>query len=106
MTQKLRIVGIDIAKNVFHVVGTDERGKILLRKRLLRGDVLAFMRTLPPMTVGMEACGGAHYWARQLHEQGHTIKLMAPQYVKPYVETAKFRGEILNDTLLCTTLTP
>lgn len=89
MTQNLSIVGIDIAKSIFHLVGTDERGKVLVRKRLRRGDVLAFMRTLPPVTVGMEACGGAHYWARQLREQGHTVKLMAPQYVKPYVKTNK-----------------
>ena len=89
MTQELRIVGIDLAKSVFHLVGMDERGKILLRKRLMRGEVLAFMRTLPPVTVGLEACGGAHYWARQLREQGHTVTLMAPQYVKPYVKTNK-----------------
>ena len=56
---------------------------------MIRGEVLAFMATLPPVTVGMEVCGGAHYWARQLREQGHTVKLMAPQYVKPYVKTNK-----------------
>lgn len=89
MTQELSIVGIDIAKRVFHLVGMDERGKIILRKRLTRGEVLAFMQTLPPVTVGMEACGGAHYWARQFREQGHTVKLIAPQYVKPYVKTNK-----------------
>jgi transposase len=74
MTQAISIVGIDLAKNVFHLVGMDERGKILVRKRLLRGAVLVFMATLPPVTVGMEACGGAHYGARQLWEQGHTVK--------------------------------
>ena len=89
MTQNLSIVGIDIAKSVFHLVGTDERGKIILRKRMMRGEVLAFMRPLSTVTVGMEACGGAHYWARQLREQGHTVKLMAPQYVKLYVKTNK-----------------
>jgi transposase len=89
MTQNLSIVGIDIAKSVFHLVGTDERGKIILRKRMMRGEVLAFMRPLSTVTVGMEACGSAHYWARQLREQGHTVKLMAPQYVKPYVKTNK-----------------
>jgi transposase len=89
MTQELSIVGIDLAKSVFHLVGMDERGKIILRKRMVRGDVLAFMATLPAVTVGMEACGGAHYWARRLREQGHTVKLMAPQYVKPYVKTNK-----------------
>src|SRR5687768_380402 len=89
MTQELSIVGIDLAKSVFHLVGMDARGKIIVRKRLLRAEVLAFMATLPSVTVGMEACGGAHYWARRLREQGHTVKLMAPQYVKPYVKTNK-----------------
>lgn len=89
MTQNLSIVGIDLAKSVFHLVGMDERGKIIVRKRLMRGEVLAFMSTLPAVTVGLEACGGAHYWARRLREQGHTVKLMAPQYVKPYVKTNK-----------------
>jgi transposase len=89
MTHDLSTVGIDRAKNVFHLVGMDERGKIIIRKRLMRGEVLAFLATLPPVTVGMEACGGAHYWARQLREQGHTVKFMAPQYVKPYGATCK-----------------
>ena len=89
MKQDLSVVGIDSAKNVFHLVGMDDRGKIILRKRLMRGEVMAFMATLPQVTVGMEACGGSHYWARQFREQGHEVKLMAPQYVKPYVKTNK-----------------
>ena len=89
MKQKLSVVGIDIAKRVFHLVGMDERGQIILRKRLVRGEVLSFMANLPTVTVGMEACGGAHDWARRLREQGHDVKLMAPQYVKPYVKTNK-----------------
>src|SRR5262245_3205151 len=87
MKPELSVVGIDIAKSVFHLVGMDERGKIILRKRMLRGEVLAFMSTLSAVTVGREACGGAHYWARRFREQGHAVKLMAPQYVKPYVKT-------------------
>jgi transposase len=74
---------------VFHVIGLDKRGKIILRKRLYRGEVMAFMAQLPRATVGLEACGGAHYWARQLRQQGHQGKLMAPQYVKPYVKSNK-----------------
>src|SRR4029453_13126623 len=89
MTPKLRVVGIDLAKSIFHLVGLDERGKILLRKRLARGEVMPFMAQLPRVLVGMEACGGAHDWARQLRAQGHEVKLMAPQYVKPSVKTNK-----------------
>ena len=77
MQQELSVVGIDIAKRVFHLVGMDERGKIILRKRLARGEVLSFMANLPRVTVVMEACGGAHEWARQLRAQGHDVKLMA-----------------------------
>jgi transposase len=89
MKQKLSVVGIDIAKRVFHLVGMDERGQIILRKRLVRGEVLPLMANLPTVTVGMEACGGAHDWARRLREQGHDVKLIPPQYVKPYVKTNK-----------------
>src|SRR5215510_2810702 len=83
--KKLSVVGIDIAKQVFHLVGMDEHGTILVRKRLYRAQVMAFIAQLPPMLIGMEACGGAHYWARRFREHGHEVKLMAPQFVKPYV---------------------
>jgi transposase len=89
MKPELSVVGIDLAKSVFHLVGMDERGQIILRKRLARGEVMPFMAQLPRVRVGMEACGGAHYWARQFRAQGHEVKLMAPQYVKPYVKTNK-----------------
>src|SRR5438094_10571029 len=89
MKPELSVVGIDLAKSIVHLVGMDERGKIILRKRLARGEVMPFMAKLPRVLVGMEACGGAHYWARQLRAQGHEVKLMAPQYVKPYVKTHK-----------------
>ena len=87
MKQDISVVGIDIAKRIFHLVGMDARGQVILRKRLTRGEVLLFMANLPRVTVGMEACGGAHGWARRLREQGHDVKLMAPQYVKPYGAT-------------------
>jgi transposase len=67
----------------------DERGKVVLRKALKRADLATAFSALPPCLVGMEACGGAHYWARRLSEMGHTVKLMAPQFVKPYVKTNK-----------------
>src|SRR5499425_2364381 len=89
MKPELSVVGIDLAKSLFHLVGMDERGKIILRKRLARGEVLPFMAKLPRVLVGMEACGGAHYWARHLREQGHEVKLMAPQFVQPYVKSNK-----------------
>jgi len=82
-------LGIDIAKSVFQLHGTNELGKVELKKRLRRDQLLAFMTKLPPCLVGMEACGGAHYWARKFQAYGHTVKLIAPQYVKPYVKTNK-----------------
>lgn len=86
---KITTVGIDLAKNVFQVHGIDQRGKSVINRRLKRKQVLAFFAQLPPCLVGMEACGGAHYWARKLQAQGHTVKLMAPQFVKPYVKANK-----------------
>jgi transposase len=85
----ISVLGIDIAKRVFHVVGMNERGQIILRKRLARHDLMPFIATLPPVLIGMEACGGAHYWARRFHEHDHEVKLMAPQFVKPYVKSNK-----------------
>ena len=82
-------IGIDLAKNVFQVHGVDERAKACLKKQLKRAQVLPFFANLPPCLIGMEACGSAHYWARKLKELGHTVKLMAPQFVKPYVKTNK-----------------
>lgn len=82
-------VGIDLAKLLFQVHGVDARGKVLLRKRLKRSQVVPFFSQLAPCLIGMEACGGAHFWARKLMEFGHTVKLIAPQFVKPYVKTNK-----------------
>jgi transposase len=82
-------VGIDLAKNLFQVHGVDERGKAVLRKALKRTDVMNFFAKLLPCLVGMEACGSAHFWARKLIALGHTVKLMAPQFVKPYVKSNK-----------------
>lgn len=82
-------VGLDVAKGVFQVHGVDGRGKVRLRKQLRRREVLSFFANLPPCLIGMEACGGAHYWAQRLMEYGHTVKLMAPQFVRPYVKANK-----------------
>jgi transposase len=88
-TMKITTIGLDLAKNVFQVHGIDEQGKAVLRKQLRRNQVAAFFANLPPCLVGMEACGSAHHWARKIEQLGHTVKLMAPQFVKPYVKTNK-----------------
>jgi transposase len=86
---KITTIGIDLAKAVFQVHGVDERSKAVLRKQLKRKDVVSFFANLEPCLIGMEACGSAHYWARKLTALGHTVRLMAPQFVKPYVKTNK-----------------
>lgn len=86
---KLTTIGIDLAKNVFQVHGVDERGKAVLKKQLKREQMAAFFANLAPCLIGMEACGSAHFWANKLQAMGHTVKLMAPQFVKPYVKTNK-----------------
>jgi transposase len=86
---KITTVGIDLAKNVFQIHAVDERGKAVLKKQLKRDQVAEFFVNLPPCLIGMEACGSAHHWARKLTGFGHTVKLMAPQFVKPYVKTNK-----------------
>jgi transposase len=82
-------VGIDLAKSVFQVHGVDARGKAVLRRQLRREQVAAFFVNLPPCLIGMEACASAHHWGRMLERFGHTVRLMAPQFVKPYVKTNK-----------------
>jgi transposase len=86
---KITTIGIDLAKNVLQVHGVDERSKTVLKKQLKRAQVVTFFANLAPCRIGMEACGSAHHWARKLEVYGHTVKLMAPQYVKPYVKTSK-----------------
>jgi transposase len=86
---KLKRVGIDLAKHVFQVHGVDEAEQVVVRKRLTRGQMLRFFVQVEPTLIGMEACGGSHYWARELSKLGHTVKLIPPQYVKPYVATNK-----------------
>jgi transposase len=85
----IKRIGIDLAKQVFQVHGVDGQEKPVLRKQLRRTQMLGFFQKLPPCLIGMEACGSAHYWARELQKLGHTVKLMAPQFVKPYVKSNK-----------------
>jgi transposase len=89
MAQTITVLGIDIAKLVFHVVGMDDSGQVVLRKRLTRGALLPFIANVPPLRIGMEACGSAHYWARCFREYGHEVRLIAPQFVKAYVKSPK-----------------
>ena len=74
---------------MFQIHAVDERGKTVLKKQLKRDQVATFFANLPPCLIGMEACGSAHHWARKLTSFGHTVQLMAPQFVKPYVKTNK-----------------
>ncbi len=86
---KITTIGIDLAKTVFQIHGVDERGKVAVRKQLKRAEMSTYFANLEPCLIGMEACGSAHHWARKLESYGHTVKLMAPQFVKPYVKTNK-----------------
>jgi len=86
---KVTRIGLDLAKNVFQVHGVDRNERAVLRRQLSRSQVAGFFEKLPPCLVGMEACGGAHHWARVLQQMGHTVRLMAPQFVKPYIKSQK-----------------
>ena len=81
---KITTVGLDLAKSVFQVHGVDVRGKAVLRKQLQRSEMATFFANLPSCLIGMEACSSAHHWARKLVALGHEVRLMAPQFVKPY----------------------
>src|SRR5579862_8744097 len=87
--KNIKTLGIDLAKNVFQLHGTDAKGKCVLQKRLSRDKLLEYLATLSPCLIGIEASTGAHYWAREFEKQGHTVKIMAPQFVKPYVKSNK-----------------
>lgn len=86
---KITTIGIDLAKEVFQIHGVDEHGKTVLRKQLRRSMMAEFFANLEPCLIGLEACGSCHHWARKLGSFGHTVKLMSPQFVKPYVKTNK-----------------
>lgn len=86
---EITTVGIDLAKNVFQVHGINKHGNVELKKQLKRDQMAAFFVNLPACLVGIEACGSAHHWARKLQTMGHTVRLIAPQFVKPYVKTNK-----------------
>ena len=87
--QVITTIGLDIAKSVFQVHGVDAAGNVVLRRQLKRHYVLTFFQKLPPCLVGIEACGSSHHWSRELQALGHTVRLMPPAYVKPYVKRQK-----------------
>ena len=87
--QAVTTVGLDIAKSVFQVHGVDARGNVVVRRQLRRRQVLPFFKKLPSCLVGVEACATSHHWSRQLRALGHTVRLMPPAYVKPYLKRQK-----------------
>ena len=103
MNSNAKVVGLDIAKEIFVAVGIDEKGKVVFKKKLYRSEVLAFFANLSSMAIGIEACAGAHYWARELNKLGHDAKLIAAQHVKPFVsgspgchlENRRYRSQAL-----------
>src|SRR5918999_6499638 len=89
MAQHMSVLGLDIATQMFHVVGMDDSGHVGLRKRLARRALLTFMANVPPLRSGMEACGSAHDWARRFREHGHDVRLLAPPFVNASVKSPK-----------------
>jgi transposase len=87
--QTITTIGLDIAKSVFQVHGVDAGGQVIVRRQLKRRYVLTFFQKLSPCLVGLEACGSAHHWSRELQALGHTVRLIPPAYVKPYVKRQK-----------------
>jgi transposase len=87
--QTITTIGLDIAKSVFQVHGVDAQGNVVLRRQLKRRYVLAFFQKLPSCLIGIEACASSHHWSRELQALGHTVRLMPPAYVKPYVKRQK-----------------
>src|SRR5262249_7017973 len=87
--QAVTTIGLDIAKSVFQIHGVDAAGNVIVRRQLKRRYVLPFFQKLPPCLVGIEACASSHHWSRELQAFGHTVRLMPPAYVKPYVKRHK-----------------
>ena len=87
--QAVTTIGLDIAKSVFQVHGVDAAGQVLIRRQLKRRAVLAFFQKMPACLIGIEACASSHYWSRELQALGHSVRLMPPAYVEPYVKRQK-----------------
>jgi transposase len=100
---KVTAIGVDLAKRVFQVHGVDERGHVVVRRQLRRDQVAAFFANIPACLVGMEACGSAHHWARKLQGFGHEVRLISPQFVKPYVKSNK--NDVADAEAICEAVT-
>ena len=98
MNEIIRI-GVDTSKHVFQLHGVDAQEKVVLRRQLRRGEMERFFATLPPAAIGLEACGTSHHWARRLMALGHQVRLLPPQYVKPYVRRGK--SDALDAEAIC-----
>ena len=96
---EITVVGIDLAKSVFHLHGVNEQGHAVVRKKLSRNKLAEYMARLPSCLVGMEACGGSHDWARRLMDLGHDVRLISPQFVKPYVKSNK--NDVADAAAIC-----
>ena len=101
--QAITTIGLDIAKSVFQVHGVDADGNVIIRRQLKRRYVLAFFQKLPPCVVGIEACGSSHHWSRELQALGHTVRLMPPAYVKPYVK--RHKNDAVDAEAICEAVT-
>src|SRR5215468_3755200 len=88
--QAVTTIGLELAKSVFQVHGVDAHGNVVVRRQLKRRHVLAFFAKLPPCLIGIEACASSHYWSREPQAVGHTVRLIPPAYVKPYVKRQKY----------------
>ena len=96
-------IGLDIAKSVFQVHGVDTVGQVVIRRQLKRRYVLAFFQKLPSCLVGIEACASSHHWSRELQALGHTVRLMPPAYVKPYVK--RHKNDAVDAEAICEAVT-
>ena len=87
--KQITIIGLDLAKQIFQIHGADAEGNVIINRKLRRAEVLRFFEKTPPCLVGIEACGSAHYWAREIAALGHDVRMMPPAYVKPFVKRGK-----------------
>jgi transposase len=101
--QSITTIGVDVAKSVFQVHCVDAAGQVVMRRQLKRRYVLAFFQKLPPCLVGIEACASSHHWSRELEALGHTVRLMPPAYVKPYVK--RHKNDVTDAEAICEAVT-